>query len=154
MCLRSRICSYQGKMHHSTRFMSGNLGWPSGSFLAYWDITEALCLLSKGSISPSSDRDEDHGGVQENKTGQDKFQSLSKTGQSLGIKLKLCLWEFFWVAVGFKLRASGLLGRHCSLYHLSNSASLFCNGIFEVMSLEIFALAGLELPSPWSLPPQ
>jgi hypothetical protein len=70
---------------------------------------------------------------------------IIKPGQSWVIKLKLYLWEFFWMELGFKLRTSGFLGRHSTLYHLSNSASHFCNGIFEIMSLELFAWAGLEL---------
>jgi hypothetical protein len=42
----------------------GNLCWASGSFLVYWNCSEAAYPLPKGSITPS-DRDEEHGGVEQ-----------------------------------------------------------------------------------------
>jgi hypothetical protein len=38
------------------------------------------------------------------------------------------------VGLGFKLRASGFLGRPSTLHQLSNSVSNFCKGIFETIS--------------------
>jgi hypothetical protein len=69
-----RICVWEAESAHTKErsitqngFKNGNLFWPSVSFLTYWDISEAARLLPKSSISPSSDRDEEHGGMEENK---------------------------------------------------------------------------------------
>jgi hypothetical protein len=63
-----------------------------------------------------------------------------------------CLFLFiyyFLTVLGFELRASWLLGRH-----LSHSASpVLCWIFFKIRSGELFAWAGLELWSFWSLPP-
>jgi hypothetical protein len=55
-------------MNHSKWLPEQKFLWPSGSFLAYGDISEAAWMLPKCSISVSNDRRvEEHGGVEENK---------------------------------------------------------------------------------------
>jgi hypothetical protein len=52
---------------------------------------------------------------------------------------------FFFAVLGLELRA----------YTLSHSTTLFfCDRFFEIGSCELFARAGFEPRSSWSLPPE
>jgi hypothetical protein len=64
-------------------------------------------------------------------------------------KLKFYL---FLAVPGFEHKASHLLGRHSPTQ--ATPEPFFVLGIFQLRSCKLFALAGLEPPSSWSLPPE
>jgi hypothetical protein len=65
------------------------------------------------------------------------------------LPLVLSLFFFFFVVLGFELRAYTL-----SHYTSTRIPFLCVMGFFEIVTLELFAQAGFPPQSSWSLPPE
>jgi hypothetical protein len=82
------------------------------------------------------------------------WQSGSREDSDWEVKhLDIVIIIIILVVLGFELRASHLPGRHPTLLKPVRQP-FFVLGIFEIRSLKLFAQAGFEQRSSWSLLPE
>jgi hypothetical protein len=68
--------------------------------------------------------------------------------------LRNWIYHFFVTGLGFELSTSHILGRHSTTWATSPVLLLCFLCFFEIGSLELFVLAGIQSRSSWSLPPE